>query len=173
MWICTLEDDFCPSFACVSWLNYDNLFCNILCYVRYLRVHCCLLHADAWEGSYVLLDMGKFKVLSIYISIYIYIFCHGAQYKNVICMFVMRNRPPGKMFELLKQMCIWRYLFCFYSILFFTRRKPNQTGKQSCSVLYSTKMDFTDASKTSIGFEILFWCRLTAIHLSIIVYHYF
>lgn len=106
----------------VSWLNYDNLFCDILCYVRYLRVHCCLLHADAWEGSYVLLNMGKFKVLSIYI----YILSWSPIHKNVICMFVMRNRPLGKMFKLLKQMCIWRYLFCFYSILFFTRRKPNR-----------------------------------------------
>lgn len=38
----------------------------------------------------------------------------------------------------------------------FYKDKTKQTGKQSSSVLYSTKMDYTDASKTSIGFEILF-----------------
>lgn len=65
-------------------------------------------------------EHGKFKVLSIYILSW------SPVHKNVICMFVMRNRPLGKMFKLFKQMCIWRYLFCFYAILFFTRRKPNR-----------------------------------------------
>lgn len=131
IYVHTIEDDFCPSFACVSWWNYDNLFCNILCYVGYLRVHCCLLHADAWEGSYVLLNMGKFKVLNIYKYIY---FVMEPNTWNVICMFVMRNRPLGKNVWTFEQMCIWKY---FLFTQFYFLQGENQTGKQSCTVQYT------------------------------------
>ncbi len=166
MWICILEDDFCPPFACVSWLNYDNLFCNILCYVRYLRVHCCLLHAYAWEGSYVLLNMGKFKVLSIYI------FCHGAQYIKMWSVCLSWEIDCWAKCLKFWNKCAYEDIYFVFTLFYFYKEKTKQV-KQSCSILYSTKMDYTYTSKTSIGFEILFWCRLTAIRLSIIVYHYF